>query len=341
MDETSFDELRQTLPLASIVTRRALLMNGVEKGTIDRRLRRGELRRLFGGIYLERNDERSAIDEWHAELVAHLERAHGNGVLSHRSAARLHGLEGVFGLPIDLTVPWDSGFSERPAIRSRTLRDADIVTIRGFPVTSLVRTLGDLGRFVSADTVEAALNSALRGFDRRKPADWNQDLLTDINRLCASPTTRRGIARLRVVTQRRGLVRPTGSYPETVLLMAARRQGLRLVPQVEVRLAGTKARGVTSLFPDFATEDGIVLVEVDGVEAHSGAERIDRDARRQNKLIVGFDVLRFQAGRVLADADACAAELASRLQQLRSAPDPRRSRVTIVDPWTFELRVTG
>ena len=339
MDQPSVHERENPLPLASIVTRRALLMNGVEKAAIDRRLDRGELRRVFAGIYLEENADRSGIDEWHAELRAHLERARGQGVLSHRTAAILHGCEGVFGQPIDLTVPWDSGFNETPAIRSRTLTTSDIVTIQGFPVTSIVRTLSDLGRFVSADTVEVALNSALRGSDRRRPAVWNEELLADINRLCASPTTRRGIARLRVVTQRRGLVRPTGSYPETVLLMAARRQEVHLVPQVEVRVLERRGERQISLFPDMGTDDAVALVEVDGVEAHSGAERIDRDARRQNKLIVGFDVLRFQAGRVLQEPDACASEIAVRLHQLRSTPDPRRSRVTIIDPWTFELRL--
>jgi hypothetical protein len=110
------------LPESSMVTRQSLLRDAVEKGVIDRRLARGELHRVFGGIYLVDNAEQIPTDRWHAELAAHLERARGHGVLSHRTAAILHGLEGIFGQPIDLTVPFESGFNEPPAIRSRTWR---------------------------------------------------------------------------------------------------------------------------------------------------------------------------------------------------------------------------
>jgi hypothetical protein len=160
----------------------------------------------------------------------------------------------------------------------------DIVMVNGLAVTSITRTLSDLGRFVGADAVEAALNSALRGPDRRKPDVWNEELLGDIKRLCASTTTRRGIARLRLVVGRRGLVRPTGSYPETVLLMASRRSGIELEPQVEVRV-------------------------------------VDK------------------SGRVLSDPDGCVADIAKRIRLLESSPNPG-SHVTMIDPWTYELRLT-
>lgn len=322
-----------------MVTRRALLRDGIAKGVIDRRLEHGELRRMFDGIYVQADEGRTETGQWHAELAAHLERARGEGVLSHRTAAILHGFEGVFGRPIDLSVPFESGFRTRPAIRTRTLSTEDIVTVNGLAVTSAARTLSDLGRFVGPDAVEAALNSALRGPDRRRPAEWNEALLADVNRLCASTTTRCGIARLRLVTDRRGLVRPTGSYPETLLLMATRRRGIRLEPQVEVRVIDESGSRLVSYFPDLAAIQPGATVEVEGLAGHSGAQQIDRDARRQNMLGVGFEVLRFQAGRILDDPDACAAEIANRLRRLQSMPDPRRSRITIVDPWTCELRL--
>jgi very-short-patch-repair endonuclease len=213
------------------------------------------------------------------------------------------------------------------------------VSVDGLPVTTVVRTLCDLGRFVSADTVEAALNSALRGPDRRRPAEWNEALFTEVNRSCASTTTRRGIARLRTVVTRRGLVRPTGSYPETLLLMAARRRGINLVPQMEVRVIRQDSRPL-SYFPDLGEMDALLCAEVEGAVAHSDAEQIDRDASRQNVLAAGFEIMRFQAGRVLKDPDACATDIAKRIALLRSAPNPRHAYVTRIDEWTCELRVT-
>ena len=291
------------------------------------------------GLYVVSNTELTVNERWHLELHANLRRAGTGSALSHRTAAVLHGLEGITGRPTDITVPWESGYKAKPAIRSRTLTSNDVTTTGGYAVTSVARTLGDLGRFVRADTVEAALNSALRGPNRMRPDIWDEELLEEVRSLCRSRTTRRGIATLRTVLDRRGSVRPTGSYPETVLLIAARRRGVELEPQINVHITSVDQRQPRNFFPDLAVLEVLLDIEIEGVEGHSGAERIDRDARRQNLLSQGFDVLRFQAGRVLADPDGCAAEIQRRVVELRRSPPPQAARVRVVDPWNCILHV--
>ena len=321
-----------------LVSRKELRDLGVSRTGTDRQVAVGELVAIHRGLYVVKNADLTVEERWRLELVANLRRAGAGAALSHRTAAVLHGFEGVHGLPTDLTVPWRSGFIDKPAIRSRTLTDDLIVMVDGLPVTSMARTLCDLGRFLSPDAVEAALNSALRGTNRRRPDLWNEELLEELREFCRTRTTRRGIATIRLVLRRRGAARPTGSYPETLLLLAARRQGIDLAPQFEVAVKRLGQTRPESYFPDLSLFVVRLTIEIEGVLGHSAAEQIDRDARRQNVLSEGFHVLRFQAGRILSEPDACAREVARTVENLRRHPHNGADRVTQIDPWTCILQ---
>ncbi len=53
------------------------------------------------------------------------------------------------------------------------------------------------------------------------------------------------------------------------------------------------------MLPDFYWTDREKAVEVDGVDAHDSAERLDRDLKRQNALMdLGIELRRFSAREV-------------------------------------------
>lgn len=87
-----------------------------------------------------------APDTHRARAMAHLLLLRERAVVSHASAAHLHGLV-VRPPPVPvLTVPADRRPQDRPGVlvhRSRTLVTRDVVQLDGFRVTSVARTLRD------------------------------------------------------------------------------------------------------------------------------------------------------------------------------------------------------
>lgn len=307
-------------------------LHGVSERTLQQQAKDGVLERLAPGQYLVVDDV-TPEQRWLARLNANLRRAPAGSAISHRAAARLHGLEGFTIGPLheDISVPTNSGWRTRPAIRCGAVDDADVIIINGLRVTSVARTLADLGRVVGPDELEFAVEHALRGDDRRKPDVWNTDLLADLQRR-ASVQNFPCLRTLRVVLDRRGNQRPCGSYAETRIAQAMRERGLSLTRQPTVAVYNGRQR--RTYFPDFADLHRGILIEIDGAIGHAGDEKWDRDDRRQNELVRGFRVVRFHARKVLADPDAVADEIV----KLLAARPGRAERwtsfgasVTIVD----------
>ena len=282
-------------------------LHGVSERTLQQQARDGMLERLAPGQYLVVEDV-TPEQRWLARLDANLRRAPAGSAISHRAAARLHGLEGFTTGPRheDISVPTNSGWRTRPAIRCGAVGDADVVFINGLRVTSVVATLADLGRIVGPDELEFAVEHALRGDDRRKPDVWNTDLLKDLQRR-ASERNLPSLRTLRVVLDRRGDQRPCGSYAETLIAQAMRRRSISLTRQPTVVVYNGRQK--RSYFPDFADLRRRILIEIDGAIGHAGDEKWERDDRRQNDLVRGFRVVRFHARKVLADPDAVADEI--------------------------------
>jgi hypothetical protein len=92
-------------------------------------------------------------------------------LLSHRSAAALHGIRPDNRPKIEVTLRSPSARS-RPGIdvhRSITLEAADVTTIDGIPCTNLARTLLDLAEVIHRQGLERAVDQAevLQIFDLR------------------------------------------------------------------------------------------------------------------------------------------------------------------------------
>lgn len=276
---------------------------------LQRNARKGMLLRLHRGLYAapltsDSEAEAGSIErqrnEWLQRLGGHLERAGSLSAISHRAAGELHRLEGVGGHHEDISVPRVSGWKTSPAIRS-TLLGSEVTTVSGLRVTSVERTLADLGRFLSADQLEFAVEHALRGSDRRRPDRWNENLLARLGAIPAS-SRRPGLAVLRTVLVRRGTQRPTGSYAETELAQGLRTVGVVLVRQPTILVFGPDYRRQHRFFPDFADLVCGLLIEVNGRDGHTGDDNVDRDDRRLNELSRAFQILRYSARQVHRDS---------------------------------------
>lgn len=305
-------------------------MHGLTPQMLQRRAQRGALLRLHNGLYvppLTLTDDATASvasefqhRQWTQRLGGHLERAGSVSAISHRAAGELHGLEGIVGHYDDITVSRHCAWKTSPAIRS-TLTADEIVPITDLRVTSVERTLADVGRFITADQLEFGVEHALRGADRRRPDLWNEDLLA---RLLAIPASSRrpGLSILRTVLLRRGHARPTGSYSETELGQGLRTAGVVLVRQPTVLVFSADGRLLHRFFPDFADLVRGLLVEVNGRAGHTGDDNIDRDDRRLNELSGAFNIQRYSARQVHRDPVAVAHSIGGVQRKLSNRPSP-------------------
>ena len=218
-------------------------------------------------------------------------------------------------------MPIDSAWRTSPALRSRTLTAADVTAINGLRVTTVARTLADLGRFVTADELEFAVEHALRGPERWRPDVWDRELLADLIER-SEHRNARGTTVLRAVLFRRGQSRPTGSWTETLLVQHLRRHNVELTRQPTIVVRTRRGRRIAIYFPDLGKLFRGYLVEVDGAVAHGTDKQIDRDDRRQNELLRGFHVYRGHVRRLLSQPDVVAAEIAALHRQLPLRPSP-------------------
>ncbi|MDQ3790781.1 MAG: type IV toxin-antitoxin system AbiEi family antitoxin domain-containing protein [Actinomycetota bacterium] len=137
-----------------MVTTRQALSLGVDDVTLHRLRAAGLLETVRHGVHAvtsspssEARPEQAAWLSLHPDAAA-WERPKldpDGGVISHRSAARLHGLGDLPASGIEMTVPRRRTMRD-PSVRLRRaeLTDADVTTLDGLPVTTPMRTIRDL-----------------------------------------------------------------------------------------------------------------------------------------------------------------------------------------------------
>ncbi len=287
---------------------------------------------IQSGLYLPVHVGVFACDAtWESQLAAHLLRGGPLSAASHRAAARLHGFDGFTNpidvstlagsdraklvLPdLDITVPNGSTFRTAPAVRATALDEGDIVRIGSFRVTSVVRTLMDLGRFLTVDQLEIAMESAFRGSDPRRPDLWNERILDELVARMALCPRGLGIPNMRDALARRPIgARPTGSYVETVGLQGLRLAGLgmQVLRQPTVQILDRKLGIDGRWYPDVFEVGAGLDTEYDGEEGHASLEGRRRDAKRDRTLGNYFRVVRYPGADVLADPRGVGAAVAT------------------------------
>lgn len=126
-----------------VVSLEQLYTAGLSRDAIRWRARVGYLHRIHRGVYAVGNPNLTREGHWMAAVLAVK-----GAVLSHQSAALLHKLSPTSPSLIHVTVPGSGGRAKRRGIvvhRSSTLTRAEVTIHRGIRVTTVARTLADLG----------------------------------------------------------------------------------------------------------------------------------------------------------------------------------------------------
>lgn len=144
-----------------VLTRRDLAQHGVTAHVLRSRLRSGDWDYLLPGAYLAEisREGHQLRRAWARSAVLTVPGA----TLSHGSAARLHGIEGVpRSGAVDVLVPRRVEAVRRPLVPRRwRVVPEHIEDLDGLPVTSVVRTLADLVPLLDRPDGLAVLDSAL------------------------------------------------------------------------------------------------------------------------------------------------------------------------------------
>lgn len=194
-------------------------------------------------------------------------------VASHRSAARLWGLDGDWGDVAEVTVPYAlrNERCEGPIVhRSRRIDDRDRTQVGVIPVTRVERTLVDLAAILSRNDLEVALDSAIRR-ERTSPERlW---------RRMEALAGRRGLRDLRRLLE---LQQPEASHSrwETKLLQLIRDGGLPEPVRQHRVWDGSKWRRLDLAYPDL-----LIGLEYDSYRWHFGRQPWEKDHTRNADLV--------------------------------------------------------
>jgi very-short-patch-repair endonuclease len=197
-------------------------------------------------------------------------------LLSHRSAATLHGIRATHRAPIEVTVARRVRRRRGIAVhQTRTLHPRDRATYEGIPVTSVARTLLDLAEVVPAAQLQRAYERA----ERLRILD-----LRAVNELLGRANGRRGAGALRALV----------SYDAAQAVEAQSELELRFLDLV--RDMGLPTPHVNVVVEGFVVDaywpPARLVVELQGYAYHSGREVFERDHERFARLkLAGYEVL--------------------------------------------------
>jgi very-short-patch-repair endonuclease len=282
-----------------VVARRQLSALGFGAQAIDHRIAQGRLHRIHHGVYAVGHRSLSAHGRWMAAVLA----IGPDAVLSHRSAAALWGIRPAVGPRIDVTVRAAARRRRsRIAVHvTRELRGRDRARRAGIAVTSVPRTLLDLGGVVPAAQLARAFEEAER-----------LDLLDmrAIEDVCRRGRGRRGLgALMRILADHTDSAPAIRSELERAFVDLCEVHRLSR-PQVNALAAGFE---VDALWPRQR-----LVVELDGYAFRRTRGAFERDRHRDATLLLaGYRVLRFTHRRLQREPAAIAATLRA---ALASAP---------------------
>lgn len=285
-----------------MVARWQLLGLRIGRGAIARRVEAKRLHVVHRGVYAVGHRRISRPGWWMAGVLA----CGPDAVLSHRTAALLWGvLEGSW-TTVDVTVPRERRGRDgvrvhfaKPAADERTV-DA------GIPVTTVARTLLDLGGVLDVHQ----LNRALERAEALRLADK-----TPLPALVARHLGRRGTPKLRAAMQEGLRPAVTKSELERCFLTFVDTAGLPR-PQTNVWLQiGAEWIEVDCVWPGQR-----VIVELDSRAYHRTTAAFERDRRRDRRAQThGWRPIRVTDWALREEAEAVAAELRA-LLDLSAAP---------------------
>jgi Transcriptional regulator, AbiEi antitoxin len=302
-DQHSLTWRSQLQAQAGVVSRQQALEAGFDEDAIERRLRSGAWRRLRRGVYATFTGALSR----EAKLWAAVLSAGPGAVLSHETAAEIHGLTDKPSTRIHISAPAGRRPGQHRPIRGVVIHRCRNLVAEWQPPWHLPRTsvedtvldliatarsFDDAYNWISAAvgrrlSTPELIGKALTTRSRMRWRDWIRAALEDAAEGVHSPLERNYV---------HGVERAHG-------LPAARRQARRR--------HGSRTRYLDNLYEKYG-----LCVELDGVAAHP-AEGRWRDTRRDNaNQAQGVRTLRYGWPDVTQHRCSTAAELAVVLRRL-------------------------
>ena len=254
---------------------------GLTASAVRKRRRAGRLHRIHHAVYSLVPRE---LLTWEGLYMAAVIASGPGAVVSHRSAARLHELRNYGYTKIDVTVPRRSCRKHDGVLVhcSTTLADKDVTVVSNIPVTTVARTLFDLGEVLTDRQLERAFDQAeiLQVLDARA-----------INDQLARNPTRRGAKSVKHLLKTHYIgSTPTENEFEDAFLALTRDLGL---PDPTAQYYIDPGDGEPPIRADFAWPDRKIVVETDGRKTHGTRQAFETDRRRDQRLTAaGWTVIR-------------------------------------------------
>ena len=214
---------------------------------------------------------------WRGALLAACWAGGFRAAASHRSAAKLWDLPGGRREPLEIVCPrWRRAQHEGLIVHeTKALTELDLTEVDGVPVTTVGRTLLDLGAVCGPRTVELAFENALR-----RDLTTIAALRPMLARLGRQGRNGAGVLRA-LVEDRDPDRRPTESDRETLVMQMLRMNGMpQPIPQYDI-YNGT--RFVARV--DFAYPEWMIAGEYESYQEHTGKAALIRDNPRRNAIV--------------------------------------------------------
>jgi very-short-patch-repair endonuclease len=250
-----------------------LLALGVAPRTVGDALARRRLHPVHRGVHsLVAPAARPArAPEWAGVLACG-----PHAVLSHRTAARLHGLGDHREHSIELTLTEGDRGRRRAGLRvhrTHALEPRDVMRAGGLPITSIPRVVIDLATVLGDEPLAQLVDRALARTSRSR-------MLEALVRHARWP----GTPKVRALLDPARPSADAWSVAEARLLRLISRAGLPC-PEANVR--------VGNYVPDLLWRERRLIVEFDSWSFHGGPRSFQRDRERHNALVgMGYHVIR-------------------------------------------------
>jgi very-short-patch-repair endonuclease len=249
------------------ITRTQLLETGLDPRTVERWLAKGQLIRVYRGVYAVGHLQSNPINAAHAALLAGGPRS----ALAGPCALVLWGIWRRWPKQLEIVVAGDRRPTGLVVHHSATLLKRDIRIVQGLRVTSPDRTMLDNARRLKPEQLTRAVN------DLRLRDLLTIDQLADV---IARNPTHPAVSLLQSELEF-AQPEPTRSVLEDRFLPLLRRHNLP-VPQINVRVAGYR---VDAYFPDHA-----LVVELDGWKTHRSKVRFLGDRRQDFAILAATGI---------------------------------------------------
>lgn len=292
-----------------MVSRAQLLAVAIPSTTIEDRVSRGQLVRLHRGVYAVGHAHLRA-DGYRMAAVLAVGRG---AALSHRDAAALHGLRNGGGTRIEVSTPAARRSTQRIRVFGRRALDArDVTAVDGIPVTTVGRTLVDLGEALTVDRLTNVLGEA----ERQRLLDVRsiEDALERVRGRRGA-----GAARLRAALEQ------LAAAGTTITRSRLEERFLSLLSAHDLPRPATNAYVAGYEF-DAVWHAMRVAVELDGWDAHNTRRAFRHDRIKGNAIqAAGYALLRFTHDDVVRRPHDVAADVARQLNRAAGSARPPRA----------------